>query len=241
MSSADPLTLAKQSVMNTISGEIIFSKRPGDALKKWRVLFEVSQAELAKQMGISPSVLSDYEKNRRTSPGTGFIRRFVTSLILIDEARGGSHIRRFGGTPKDLSNAILKIDEFTTPKTAGQIVQALEGVWLSGKSQSEAPIYGYTVVDSLKTILNLDSYDFMRILGANTMRVVVFTGVTRGRSPIVAAKIYPIRPRMIAIHGPGSVQGVDSLAIHLAESMGMPFVLSLKKDVQAVINSLSEL
>jgi putative transcriptional regulator len=241
MSSADSFSLAKQNIMNTISGEIIFSKRPGEALKKWRVLFEVSQAELAKHMGISPSVLSDYEKNRRASPGTGFIRKFVTSLILIDEARGGSHIRRFGGNVKDLSSAILKIAEFTTPKTAGQIAQALDGVWLSGRTQSQAPIYGYTVVDSLQTILNLDSYDFMRILGANTMRVVVFTGVTRGRSPIVAAKIYPIRPRMIAIHGPSSAQSVDTLAIHLAESMGIPFILSLKKDVPSLIKSLSEL
>lgn len=210
-------------------------------MRKWRVLFEVSQSELAKSMGVSPSVLSDYEKNRRISPGTGFIRKFVTSLVSLDESRGGSHIRRFGGTVKDLSGAILKIAEFTTPKSAVRIAEAMDAVWLSGKSQSQTPIYGYTVVDSLQTILNLDSYDFMRILGTNTMRVVVFTGVTRGRSPIVAAKIYPIRPRMIAIHGPSSVQNVDSLSIHLAEMMGIPYVLSLKKDVQSLIRSLSEL
>ncbi|GBC68563.1 hypothetical protein HRbin01_00246 [archaeon HR01] len=241
MSAPDAYSLAKQNVMNTITGEIIFSRKAGDALKKWRVLFEVSQAELAKAMGISPSVLSDYEKNRRLSPGTGFVRRFVTSLIALDEARGGTHIRRFGGVVKDLSSAILKIGEFTTPKTAGQITSALEGVWLTGRQQSHIPIYGYTVVDSLQTILNLESYDFMRILGANTMRVVVFTGVTRGRSPIVAAKIYPIRPRMIAIHGPPSAENVDQLAIHLAERMGIPFILSLKKDVRSVIEALTEI
>ncbi|MCS7129414.1 MAG: helix-turn-helix domain-containing protein, partial [Candidatus Caldarchaeum sp.] len=55
----------KRQLMNTIAGEVIFSSRPGDALKKWRLLFEESQKNLAKAMGVSSSVLSDYEKNRR--------------------------------------------------------------------------------------------------------------------------------------------------------------------------------
>ncbi|MEM1949597.1 MAG: helix-turn-helix domain-containing protein, partial [Candidatus Caldarchaeum sp.] len=71
----------KRQLMNTIAGEVIFSPRPGDALKKWRLLFEESQKNLAKAMGVASSVLSDYEKNRRKSPGTEFIRKYVNALI----------------------------------------------------------------------------------------------------------------------------------------------------------------
>jgi putative transcriptional regulator len=73
------------------------------------------------------------------------------------------------------------------------------------------------------------------------MRVVVFTNVSRGRSPIIAAKIFPIRPRMIAIHGPRSAEEVDRLAVELAERSGMPYVLSLHKTVDEILDALSSL
>jgi hypothetical protein len=97
----------KRALMNTIAGEVVFSKRPGDVLRKWRLLFEQSQKNLAKAMGVASSVLSDYENSRRKSPGTDFIRRYVTALIELDVARGGHHLRRFSGAVKDLSSVVL--------------------------------------------------------------------------------------------------------------------------------------
>ncbi|OYT50696.1 transcriptional regulator, partial [Candidatus Bathyarchaeota archaeon ex4484_135] len=72
-----------------IVGDVIMARKPGEAMKKWRELFHVTQAELAKKMGVSPSVISDYESGRRKSPGTKFIRKWVSALLAIDEARGG--------------------------------------------------------------------------------------------------------------------------------------------------------
>jgi predicted transcriptional regulator len=86
----------KRALMNTIAGEVVFSKRPGDVLRKWRLLFEQSQKNLAKAMGVASSVLSDYENSRRKSPGTDFIRRYVTALIELDVAREATTC---GGSP----------------------------------------------------------------------------------------------------------------------------------------------
>ena len=237
----DYYAVAKENLKNKIAGEIVFSPSPGDALRKWRSLFNISQSELAKAMDISPSVLSDYENNRRKSPGIAFIRRYVTALVEIDARRGGAGIRRFSNFTRDLSNVILSIAEFTKPRTAEEMCSAIDGVWLAGRDAAASPIFGYTVIDSLQAIKNLDSHDFLYLFGQNSMRLVVFTNVSRGRSPIIAVKIYPIKPKMIAIHGPRSAEEVDRLGIELAEAEGIPYVLSLKKNVKSIIDSLSRL
>lgn len=231
----------KRQLMNTIAGEVIFSSRPGDALKKWRLLFEESQKNLAKAMGVSSSVLSDYEKNRRRSPGTEFIRRYVNALISLDESRGGFHIKKFAGAVSDLSGVVVGMAEYVSPKTLAEVADALKGVWLAGQSFKDSTVYGYTVVDSLRAIKNLSSYDFLRLFGGNSVRVVVFTKVSRGRSPIIAAKIFPIRPRMIAIHGPKAREEVDPFAVELADREGIPYVLSLHRTVEDILDGLSSL
>jgi putative transcriptional regulator len=131
--------------------------------------------------------------------------------------------------------------EYARPRTMDEVARALKGVWLAGTAMMDQPVYGYTVVDSIKAVTSLESFDFLRILGGNTMRVVVFTNVSRGRSPIIAAKIFPIRPRMIAVHGPRSAEEVDRLAVELAERSGMPYVLSLHKTVDEILDALSSL
>ncbi|MEM1956266.1 MAG: hypothetical protein QW223_07205 [Candidatus Caldarchaeum sp.] len=231
----------KRQLMNTIAGEVIFSARPGDALKKWRMLFEESQKNLAKAMGVASSVLSDYEKNRRKSPGTEFIRRYVNALISLDESKGGLHIRKYAGSVRDLSGVVLGMAEYTSPRTLAEVADAMKGVWLAGEGLRDSYVYGYTVVDSLRAIKNLDSHEFLRLFGGNSVRVVVFTNVSRGRSPIIAAKIFPIRPRMIAIHGPRGKDDVDPFAVELASSEGIPYVLSLHKTVEDILDGLSSL
>ena len=64
-----------------IAGEVVVSENPGDTMRKWRERIAVKQAVLAREMGLSPSVLSDYESGRRASPGVGFIKRYVYALV----------------------------------------------------------------------------------------------------------------------------------------------------------------
>jgi putative transcriptional regulator len=77
-----------------MAGEVALSDDPGATLRKWRTDFEVAQTELADQLDVSPSVVSDYESGRRDNPGIAVVRRVVDALLDIDEARGGNHSRQ---------------------------------------------------------------------------------------------------------------------------------------------------
>src|SRR3989442_3354575 len=71
-----------------IAGEIALSDQPGKTMRKWREELRISQTELATHMRVSPSVISDYEAGRRTSPGIKTIHRLVDALLEIDHRTG---------------------------------------------------------------------------------------------------------------------------------------------------------
>ncbi|MFX1265530.1 MAG: helix-turn-helix domain-containing protein, partial [Promethearchaeota archaeon] len=79
----------RERLAKRIAGEIALSDNPGQTMRMWRDRFRLSQIELADFVGISPSVISDYESGRRKSPGTSTIRRFVMALLSLDERNGG--------------------------------------------------------------------------------------------------------------------------------------------------------
>ncbi|MEW5840486.1 helix-turn-helix domain-containing protein [Nitrososphaera sp.] len=77
-----------------IAGSVVLSDSPPQQLKMWRKKFGIKQADLAKKMAITPSVLSDYEKGRRPSPGANFIKRYLQALYELAQQEkdgGGSN------------------------------------------------------------------------------------------------------------------------------------------------------
>ncbi|ESS09255.1 MAG: putative transcriptional regulator [uncultured archaeon A07HN63] len=89
-------TTVREDLAHRIAGEITLSDDPGATMKKWRTDFNISQTELAAEIDVSSSVISDYESGRRESPGIGIVRRLVSALLDIDDDRGGRHIRQYG-------------------------------------------------------------------------------------------------------------------------------------------------
>jgi putative transcriptional regulator len=79
----------QQQLAEKMAGEITLADSPGIALRKWRVLFEIPQGVLAERLGVSPSVVSDYESGRRKSPGTAVVGKIVDAILSIDEEKGG--------------------------------------------------------------------------------------------------------------------------------------------------------
>jgi putative transcriptional regulator len=77
ISASDELTI--------IAGSVVLSESPAHQLKYWRKRFVIKQADLARKMNITSSVLSDYEKGRRPSPGVNFIKRYLTALAELKE------------------------------------------------------------------------------------------------------------------------------------------------------------
>ena len=85
----------RNQLAEKMAGEITLSDSPGHALKKWRMNFEIAPGVLSERLGVSPSVISDYESGRRKSPGTAVVGKIVDTLLNTDEETGGKHIEKF--------------------------------------------------------------------------------------------------------------------------------------------------
>ena len=229
------MSVESSEFASQIAGDVVISENPGDAMRKWRERIAVKQAILAKEMGLSPSVLSDYESGRRASPGVGFIKKYVYALVKLDQNHHKLLPREL--IQKDRS-AILAIGEFRNPVKAKDILEAVRGKVVTGNDKLDTNIYGYTLVDSIKTIYALSGFDFYKIYGATTERVLIFTKVGLGRSPMVAIRVVHLKPRMVVIHGP---KVIDELATALAEKEKI--ILSLAGDIneQEMIAALAKL
>lgn len=217
-----------------IAGNIVASADAGRAMRAWREKLGIKQKGLADSLGISASVLSDYESGRRPSPGVQFVRKYVEALVKLDEGRGRLLSKLVSN---DRDEAILSIGEYPSPIEATKILRALDATVLAG-DPTQVRLYGYTVVDSIKTIYALSGYDFYKIFGATTERILVFTKVGMGRSPLVAIRVSQLKPRVVVIHGPAEV---DPLAIDLARREGLVLALSGARDEETLMAALSAL
>ena len=230
----------KEALAKRIAGEITLSSDPGKTMRKWREIFGISQTELAEYLGVSSSVISDYEGGRRKSPGASTIRKFVEALLSIDEKRGGNVIRAFSKTIEGElpTSAILDIREFTLPLTIKDVVDAVKGEVVANMHLIERKIYGYTVVDSIRAILEMSSEEFLKLYGWTTERALVFTKVTTGRSPMIAVRVQGLKPAVVVLHG---VKKLDELAVKLAERERVPLVISRAESEAELITSLRKL
>jgi putative transcriptional regulator len=127
--------------------------------------------------------------------------------------------------------------EFEEGVDLWEVVTAVKGIVLNSTIVGEK-LYGYTVIDSVKAIMSLTGSDFLSLLGSTSQRVVVFTKVTTGRSPMIALRVSTIKPAAIVLHGP---RKVDSLALWIAESERVPVILSTALSVEDLVSSLSKL
>lgn len=225
----------KELIAKRIAGDMVLSNNYGSSLRKWREIFKSSQLDIARIMGISASVISDYEKNRRT-PGARFIKKYVDALLTIDGERGWIVTKELAKNLNLLySTAILDVKELNSPIGLNLLVNIVEGFIVNSYVSSTDEIYGYTVIDSLEAIEGLSGNEFWQIMGMNTRRALIFTKVSTGRSPMIAVRVAPAKPATIILHGP---KRVDPLAVKLADREGIPLILSLTEDINTLISNL---
>ena len=201
----------QEQLTRRMAGEIVVSEKPGETLRKWREIFQLSQKELAILLEMNPSVVCDFEKGRRASPGIVTVRKFVEAMVEYDSSHGGKVVNTMAGTRTN--EAIVDIREFTSGISIETIIEKIEGEVLAGsKKIIERPIYGYTMVDSLKAITTFNAFGEM--YGWSNERAVFFSGVHYGRSPMIAVRAHPVKPRMAVYVKP---KAVDPLAPKLAD------------------------
>ncbi len=228
----------RNRVARWVAGDIILSDEPGRVLKRWREMFGMSQTALAKALKISPSVISDYEAGRRKSPGATTVRRIVRAFIKVDEQQGGrvmqAFVHMFGAQlPPDI---VLEIREFGEPIDGKTLCKVVGGEVIANKDLLDRKLFGYTVVDSYRAILSLSAGEFERLYGLTTERALIFTGVTTGRSPMVAVKVKGITPGMIIFHG--KLKQVDPLGTKIAEILKVPLVVSRLPTINDLMEKL---
>ncbi|MBU0762000.1 MAG: helix-turn-helix domain-containing protein [Candidatus Altiarchaeota archaeon] len=224
------------SAAKAIAGEITLSDSCADSMKRWRQIFGLKQTVLARRMSLSPSVISDYESGRRTSPGTCFVKRYVESLVDYDMEHGGAVVGKF--MTSQPTDAIKRITEFDGLVPCRKFLDLVDGVILANKKLiAGASLRGYTVIDSISAILNFSGNDFQKIYGMNSQRALVFTKVKMGRSPMIAVKVTQPKPGLIVLHGLGP-ESVDDLAIHIAEKEKIPLVISRIASEEELIERL---
>ncbi len=230
------MDLISKRFAEIIAGNIAFSENIGEALRKWRNTFGISQKELAEKIKISPSVISDYETNRRKSPGINFIKRYVNSLIKIDEKRGWKTLKKYKDLLSVEFDVIYDICEYSKPVSSEEIAKAVEGEIVTNFGREAM---GHTIIDSLKAILEMSSYDFYKLYGLTSERALVFTKVSSGRSPMVAVRVANLKPSVVVLN-PLKKKNLDELALKIAEIERIDLILS-KIEVEDIIRNLKRL
>ena len=225
-----------------IAGEISLSKEPGSSMRKWRELFGISQSELASYLGISPSTISDYESGRRKSPGINVVRRFVQALIDIDRSRGGKIVRHLERQLiRGYEEAPFEVHEFYTGIPGSEFVKKIDGVVVTNEHLlPNTMLFGYTLIDSVRTITEVSSREYIKLFGSTPKRALIFTGVTTGRSPMIAVKIgrfcADFIPEMVVMVG---IDRPDFVAQKIAEREKVVLVTT-QKDPKEIVEVLQE-
>lgn len=222
-----------------IAGEISLSDDAGATMRKWREIFDISQVEMAKHMGITVSTISDYESNRRKSPGTAVIRRFVEAIFDIDKSKGGKMTQKLTERQKPTTE-YFEVHEFARSIPLRDFVRLIGGQVLSNEDLVETKkIYGYTLIDSIKVILEMPFSYFQNLYGNVNERVFIFTGVSTGRSPLVVVRVSSSKPSAIVLHNIDPAK-VDKLAVRISDKERIPLIVT-KMSVEEIKDALNRI
>jgi putative transcriptional regulator len=227
----------REVLARRIAGEIILSSKPGATMRKWRELFAVSQTNLSETMRLSSSVISDYESGRRQSPGAKFIRRFVLSLLRIDEQKGSRFIREFAKLTSSPSMAVVDLREFPIPVRVEYLCRAIGGEVVACKDKYVKEVNGYTVIDSRKAVEVYSGLEYAQLFGATTERALVFTNVEAGCLPMMIVRVSSLKPRIVVFHRTQP----DAEAIRIAEYEQIPLIYSTTPSLEQLVKSLRKL
>lgn len=221
-----------------IAGEITLSQSPGDTLRKWRRNFGITQTDLSNHLGISPSVISDYESGRRKSPGIMIVSKIIDALLRVDESRGCNVLRAYENMWGDILglDSICSVCEYQDPLPLVDIARKLEAQVIYGRT--DITIWGYTVIDSMKAIVEMLPDQFQKIYGRSTARALIFTGVRSGKSPMVAVRVSNLKPGAVVLQGLMPAD-VDPVAVRIAEVENIP-LLTTHFSIDEITSALSK-
>jgi putative transcriptional regulator len=238
MNSGREISNPRGFLAEKMAGEITLSPNPGETLRKWRRNFGITQTDLSNHLGISPSVISDYESGRRRSPGIMIVSKIIDALLKIDETRGCIILRAYETMFGDIFglDAICCICEYPEPVLLSDFMNKIDAEIICGST--DVSIYGYTIIDSMKAIIEMMPDQFQKIYGRSTARALIFTGVSSGKSPMVAVRVTNLKPGAVILQGLEATE-VDPMAIKIAEVENIP-LLTTHISLEEITSALSK-
>ncbi len=224
-----------EELKKKIAGEIVLSDSPGETIKKWRQLFQISQVDISNKLEITASVISDYETGRRKSPGIKLIEKIVNALIEIELKRGGKNVAEFASLykPLDFKSFIILMKDFQKGIKIKSFLRGISGDPCYNFEDTE--IFGYSLIDSEKAIVNFSPVELGRVTSLINRHCLIFTNLHRGRSPLVALRLANLKPGLIILHG---IKKVDDIALRIAKLENIPLAVSYVATLDNLIKKL---
>ena len=145
-------------------------------------------------------------------------------------------MRRFA--EEEPRETFFEVKEFSTSISGEEFARRIDGkAIVNGSLLAEKKVYGYTLLDSIKVILDLPYEEFPKLYGSSGERAFIFTKVSTGRSPMVVIRVTPMKPSVVVLHG---LTTVDRLGIKIAQKERIP-VLTTKKDISEIKEVLNKI
>lgn len=178
-------------LIQIILGDIAANENYGLVMKKWRDLFNITQSRIAKELDIKQSVISDYENNRRRSPGIEFLRKYTISLVTVGKKEKK---KEFESVIEDLGlkkeKKKLFVGEFEQAMACKKVLNLLKATQiLSQPVQSDFKNYIF-FSDKISNIMTKQpSYKLLKNLNNKTETVFIFSNVKTGKVPLILLKM----------------------------------------------------
>lgn len=228
----------RENLERIIVSDIVLSGDAGAAIRKWREIFKISQCKLAEKVGVRSSILSDYESGRRKSPGAAMIKKIVEAFSSIDVGPDSSVSKSVINSAETFHDSVIDVRELDAPKTLADFANALGGTAIFFNGDAQKNITAYAIVDSIKSIMSYSPAEFSEMYHFMSGKVIVFTGVSRGRSPLVAIKVANVKPVAVVFHG---LAEMDKVAERIARIEKIPVIISGTKTVDELIAVLKSI
>ena len=147
----------------------------------------------------------------------------MKSLVGIDEEKGGEAVRNLEKfKPMAEKTSAYEIHDFSASISGTDFARQLDAkVVVKPNYLDTMTLFGYTLVDSLKVILEVSPSEYPRLFGSTTERAFIFDQVSTGRSPMVVVRVAPIKPKVVVIQ---NLDNVDKLAIKIAQIERIPLL-----------------
>jgi putative transcriptional regulator len=101
----------------------------------------------------------------------------------------------------------------------------------------DIPIFGYSLINSEKAIINFSPLELSRVSSLINRHCLIFTNLSRGRSPLVALRLTNLKPGLIILHG---IKRVDEIALRIAKLDKLPLAISYISTVENLIKKLED-